>query len=51
MHQTTNQMKKQLNVNERHMFQCRPLDVLGNYEPKTSAPLLTKSVVIIIMEL
>jgi len=47
MHQT----KKQLNVNERHLFQFRPSGVLGNYEAKSSAPLLNKPVLIIIMEL
>jgi len=45
------QMKKQLNVNERHLFQFRPSGVLGNYEAKSSAPLLNKSLLIIIMEL
>lgn len=45
------QMKKQLNVNERHLFQFRPFGVLGNYEVKSSATLLNKSVLIIIVEL
>jgi len=45
------QMKKQLNVNEMHLFQFRLSGVLGNYEAKSSAPLLNKSVLIIIMEL
>jgi hypothetical protein len=33
------QMKKQLNVNERHLFQFRPFGVLGNYEGENSGPL------------
>ena len=48
---SVHQMKKQLNVNERHLFQFRPSGVLGNYEVKNSAPLLNESVLIIIMEL
>jgi hypothetical protein len=37
------QIKKQLNVNERHLLQFRPSGVLGNYEAKSSALLLNKS--------